>query len=134
MSLFVGLWFKRVLDGSDAVKRLAPGGIHPVVAPAAEDVQGAHVWFCASACTDMQTKDGWCGDDAEVAAECVAPTYEALIELTAAVRAAVYDAPGAVEDIPCNVDSVQFSAEEELYDMQNEVYSRMLKFSFQTSE
>lgn len=132
MSLYIGLYVKKVLDANEAVAAIATGGVFPVVAPDTESVSGDYVWFHATSCTDEATKDGWAGDEAAVEVECVARSYERLTDLASAVRAALYGAPAEVEGIPLRVCDVVFSAGEEMYDMVTDEYSRTLTFNFST--
>lgn len=89
MSLLIGLYIKKTLEGSERLAELTEGRIAPVVFPEVDDVPAPYVTFARTGYAEESTKDGIWGETCQAEVECVGRTYEEMLMLCDAVAQAI---------------------------------------------
>lgn len=89
MSLLIGLYIKKTLEGSERLAELTEGRIAPVVFPEIDDVPAPYVTFARTGYAEESTKDGIWGETCQAEVECVGRTYEEMLMLCQAVTQAI---------------------------------------------
>lgn len=89
MSLLIGLYIKKTLEGSERLAELTEGRIAPVVFPEIDDVPAPYVTFARTGYAEESTKDGIWGETCQAEVECVGRTYEEMLMLCDAVTQAI---------------------------------------------
>lgn len=89
MSLLIGLYIKKTLEGSERLAELTEGRIAPVVFPEIDDVPAPYVTFARTGYAEESTKDGIWGETCQAEVECVGRTYEEMLMLCQAVTEAI---------------------------------------------
>lgn len=138
MSLLIGLYVKKALEGSDGLVVLTQGRIAPVVFPEDEEVESPRVCFYRTSYGEDGTKDGITGEPCGVAIECVAGRYEDMLMtaelVTEAIRSDLRRRGGDFSDLPFTVTDVEMSAGAEDYDALTCEYTTTVQVSFETEK
>lgn len=138
MSLLIGLYVKKALEGNADLMHLTNGHISPVVFPEDDFIAAPYVYYSRTGMTESDSKDGVYGDSATVTLDCVGSSYEEMLLLAGMVRAAIRQdirkRKGDFSDLPFLVTDLSISAGAEDYDPNTCEYLTQLVVEFETEE
>lgn len=136
MSLLIGLYIKKTLEGSERLAELTEGRIAPVVFPEIDDVPAPYVTFARTGYSEESTKDGIWGETCQAEVECVGRTYEEMLMLCQAVTQAIREdlrrRGRDFSDMPFVITECEMNGGAEDFDAMTCEYISRISLAFET--
>lgn len=138
MSLLIGLYIKKTLEGCEPLQRLTGGRICPVVFPDDSDTPAPYVVYSRTSYSEDGSKDGTHGSTCSVDIECVGRNYEEMLTLCHTVMEAVREdlkaRGGQFDDLPFSVADIDITAGAEEFDAMTCEYLSSVRLMIETEE